>query len=453
LSAALRDSLDALISPLHERVSFIETAIGTTRRSRRRRRRMSSSSSDGEYSGGDGGRHVPRRSVTRALGRELEGEPRGRIPFKIIPADDRYATILDCATYALANTDVRYDRNMAHGLGRLRKDVSATFGRDAEWDGTPAVGVFEFLSRFVKAADDNDVSEVRALYLLPEFTKGDLKRELYTIMPSLQGGRSGKGSSYLELINWLLRTYAGEQSLSDQDALFHAAAQEADEIESEYYVRLRGRRRLCGYIRAERQMKSRYMQGLGWEVRADVREHNTPNMPMDLLVQSAQRKGEVCRTRHQDQKDEEDRRAEARRVRRAARPVPWKYATADVTAPPQVGEAPQGLSRWGPPKVGEAGPSRWGPPKACEAGPSRWGPPKAREVPPGQIDGLPPRWGKSHQGLPHEPPPRWGKLHLVLPERTQVVPGEPERTIASHVTCGDISLGSAPASTRGQGLC
>ena len=113
LSAALRDSLDALISPLHERLSFKETGIGTTRRSRRRRRRMSSSSSDGEYSGRDGGHHVPRRSVTRALGHELEGEPRRRIPAKIIPADDRYAAILDCAIYALANTDVRYDRTMA----------------------------------------------------------------------------------------------------------------------------------------------------------------------------------------------------------------------------------------------------------------------------------------------------------------------------------------------------
>jgi len=86
----------------------------------------------------------------------------------------------------LANTDIRYDRTMAHGLGRLRKDVSATFGRDAERDGTPASGVLEFLSRFVKAGNDNDVSEGRALYLVPEFTKGDLKRELYTIMPSLQ---------------------------------------------------------------------------------------------------------------------------------------------------------------------------------------------------------------------------------------------------------------------------
>jgi len=53
LPAALRDSLDAVFSPLHERLSLLETAIGTSRRSRHRRRRMSSSSSDGQYSGGE----------------------------------------------------------------------------------------------------------------------------------------------------------------------------------------------------------------------------------------------------------------------------------------------------------------------------------------------------------------------------------------------------------------
>jgi len=239
-SAALRDSQDAFISPLHERLSFLETAFRASRRSRRRRRHLSSSSLDGEYSGGDGGRHVLRRAVARALGRELEGASHRGLPEKIIPADDRYAAILDFVSYSLANTDVRYDQTMAYGLGHLRKDVLATFGREAEWDGTPAFGVFEFLNRFVKAGNDNDVSEGRALCLLPEFTEGDLKRELYTIMPSLQGGRSGEVSSYMELVNWLLRKYADEQSLSDQAALSHGASQEDGETENYFYVRLRG---------------------------------------------------------------------------------------------------------------------------------------------------------------------------------------------------------------------
>jgi len=89
LSAALRDSLNAIMIPIYDRLSFLETAVGASQRSRRRRCRLSFSFSDGEDSGGDGGRHVPRRAVARSLGRELEGYPHRRLPEKIIPADDR----------------------------------------------------------------------------------------------------------------------------------------------------------------------------------------------------------------------------------------------------------------------------------------------------------------------------------------------------------------------------
>jgi len=81
------------MSPLNSPLSLIETAFGTTRWSLCRRRPMSSSSSDKEYSNRDGGRHVPRRSVTRARGRELEVEFHRRITLKIVPADDRYEAV------------------------------------------------------------------------------------------------------------------------------------------------------------------------------------------------------------------------------------------------------------------------------------------------------------------------------------------------------------------------
>jgi len=173
-------------------------------------------------------------------------------------------------------------------------------------------------------------------------------------MPSLQGGRSGEVSSYMELINWLLRKYADEQSLSDQDGLFHGASREHGETENDFYVRHRGLRRLCAYMHTEGQMKSRYMQGLGWEVRADVREHHTGNMPMDLLVQYAQRKGDVCRRRHEARQAEEARRVEARRERLAARPKPRKFVIAAVTVPNKVGEVPSGPSARGKGRFGQS---------------------------------------------------------------------------------------------------
>jgi len=57
---------------------------------------------------------------------------------------------------------------------------------------------------------------------------------MYTIMLSLQGGWSGEVSSYMEMVSWLLLKYADEQSLSDQDALFHGSSQQSDVAENEF---------------------------------------------------------------------------------------------------------------------------------------------------------------------------------------------------------------------------
>lgn len=80
--------------------------------------------------------------------------------------------------------------------------------------------------------------------LSPEFTKGDLKREFFTIIPSLQRGRGGDGSSYMVLVKWHLRTYADEKAPSGQDTLFHGASREDSETENEVHVRLPGLRHL-----------------------------------------------------------------------------------------------------------------------------------------------------------------------------------------------------------------
>jgi len=103
-------------------------------------------------------------------------------------------------------------------------------------------------------------------------------------------------------------------------------------------------------------MKRRYIQGLGWEIRADVSEHSTGNMAMDLLVHYAQRKNDVCRSRHEERQAEEARRAKARRERRAALPTPCMYVTAAVTAQTKVGDVPSGPSprvqgRFGRPRI------------------------------------------------------------------------------------------------------
>jgi len=77
----------AFTIPLHERLSFFQTARGASQWSRRRRRRLSPSSSDGEGSGRNGVSLVPRHVEARALGRKQVKRPLLGLSEKIIPAD------------------------------------------------------------------------------------------------------------------------------------------------------------------------------------------------------------------------------------------------------------------------------------------------------------------------------------------------------------------------------
>ncbi|GAB0498581.1 hypothetical protein MMPV_009927 [Pyropia vietnamensis] len=75
--------------------------------------------------------------------------------------------------------------------------------------GEEPLRIFSWLRKFVKACDDNEVSEGMALYLIPHFLSGEAEERFTRYLP---GGGSDKGVSalttYPHAVNWLLSTYA-----------------------------------------------------------------------------------------------------------------------------------------------------------------------------------------------------------------------------------------------------
>ncbi|GAB0490122.1 hypothetical protein MMPV_001354 [Pyropia vietnamensis] len=179
-------------------------------------------------SGDDAGDDYAARSSDR--GRDYLS-PTRMVPGKIQVNNPLYQGVFDCETYGLANKSLRYTRSQARTLGRLKKDVAQSFGIRSEWDGTPPLKVFQFLRKFAKACDDNDVSEAEAFYMLQDFTKEPLRSEVMNVMPSRHGGSPGEVSSYLELVNWLIRQHADEGTLALQVEEFNRATQTEGEDE------------------------------------------------------------------------------------------------------------------------------------------------------------------------------------------------------------------------------
>lgn len=96
----------------------------------------------------------------------------------------------------------------------------------------------------------------------------------------------------MEIVNCLLRNYADEEAISDQDATLNKALEAKEEDELAFYTGGKKFRVLCGYICKARKRKWLLMQGVSWEERAEVRDQKMIHMPVEVLAKCAERRGE-----------------------------------------------------------------------------------------------------------------------------------------------------------------
>jgi len=186
------------------------------------------------------------------------------------------------------------------------------------------------------------------------------------VMPTRRGGRPGEVSSYLELVNWIIRMHADESTVAGLVEQFHQARQEENEDELSYAERLRVLNTSCGLLHSTGALKGRYVEGVHPVVRATLRERNKPGIILAELARIAQTRGDEYRwmqaAEQKERAEEAAKLAEATRLRRQARalvtprypvrqrttrtkPVEQSVAT---TTTPQVGGSGKaaGVPRW-----------------------------------------------------------------------------------------------------------
>jgi len=192
-----------------------------------------------------------------------------------------------------------------------------------EWDDSPSAKVFQFLHKFAKACDDNNISEGEAFYILQDFTKEHLKSEVMMVMPTRRAGNPGEVTFHLELINWMIRRQVDAASVATQVETLNVAVQRDEEDELSFAERLRRLNTECGLMSGEGALKGRFLEGSHRAARATVRERNTPGMCMAELARVAQTEGDEHRWLRIEQRKERTKQREAlaeeARLRRHAR--------------------------------------------------------------------------------------------------------------------------------------
>jgi len=206
------------------------------------------------------------------------------VPPKIVVNHPYYRMMFDFETYALDNKSVVYTRRQARTLGRRKKDVAQSFGVRDEWDGSPPAKVFQFLRKFAKACDDNGISEDEAFYILQDFMKEPLKSEVMMVMPTCQAGNPGEVTSYLELINWMVRRHVDESSVATLVETPNVAVQRDDDDKLSFAERLRRLSTEFGLMYGEGALQGGFVEGVHRAARATVRERNTLGMTMVELA-------------------------------------------------------------------------------------------------------------------------------------------------------------------------
>ncbi|GAB0491044.1 hypothetical protein MMPV_002288 [Pyropia vietnamensis] len=186
-------------------------------------------------------------------------------------------------SYRLADRDPMYTARMAKHMARLSQRMTHSFGGFPRFSGKKPFQVFAFLRRFVKACNDNNVSEGRALYLIGNFLSGDAEARFTRVMPDSAGHVPGRTvSSFPEAVNWFLTNYADPQALNQALADCTRATMTSGETPEAFAQRLRELGEACRNVYEEDRIKMIFIQGLPESIRMDCEVYNLNNQSFTL---------------------------------------------------------------------------------------------------------------------------------------------------------------------------
>jgi len=151
-----------------------------------------------------------------------------------------------------------------------------SFGGTLMFTGKEPLKVFSWLRKFVKACDDNDMSEGMGQYLIPNFLAGDAEARFTRNLPGSDIGGGQRALRYFPAaVNWILSTYAEPHELGLAQDKFSRATLVDNKGVDAFATRLRSLAELCGNIHSEGTMKQQLIQGLPEYPRTDAFVYNT----------------------------------------------------------------------------------------------------------------------------------------------------------------------------------
>jgi len=183
-------------------------------------------------------------------------------------------TLTDWHSYRLDNQNQTFTSRMRLRITQDRKKLRVSMDR-VRFDGTKPSELFSFLRRFVRACNDSNVWEGKALYLVGSFLTAAAATRFNKILPDTAGHIPGRtGASFPEAVHWLLVNYADFITLNQAVSDVSRASLGAHEVPDAFAARLRDLGEACGKVYGEERLKIAFIQGLPKHLQVDAQQYN-----------------------------------------------------------------------------------------------------------------------------------------------------------------------------------
>ena len=248
----------------------------------------SSSDSDSDY-------YRDRRSRKR---RHRHGKRHSRKPTVIRPTNDIFSRAVDYRSYRLVNRKQEYTERIQRSMGKYEKRMKVQMAHH-RFNGKDPITVLDFLARFKDSCDRNNISEAAAVWCFQYFLDGQAANVVKTRLSgrslAVDASRADMLTSYEEVVQFLLKTYATEEAMAEAITDVENFKQSSSMDVQAYSDELWTRALRCGSVISSTRLKGYFIQGVLPAIRAGVRYYATehPDATYEAVLSKARSLGDA----------------------------------------------------------------------------------------------------------------------------------------------------------------
>jgi len=181
-------------------------------------------------------------------------------------------TVTDWPSYLLDNQNHTFTSRMRLRITQYRKKRRVSMDR-VSFDWTRPAEIFSFLRRFLRACNDGNVWEGKALYLVGSFLIRAAALRFNKILPDTAVHNPGRTvASFPEAVHWLLVNYADSITLNHAVSDVNRASLGAQDVPDAFAARLRDVGEACGNVYGEDRLMMAFIQGIPKHLQVDAQQ-------------------------------------------------------------------------------------------------------------------------------------------------------------------------------------